>query len=130
MARETGLARTPEPQSLVQSDQRPTTTPACDIFENDDEILLLADLPGVTAEALAIHLDGGELTLGARREVTSEAGSAVASEWRQADYRRRFVVPSGIDAGKISAQLKNGVLSLHLPKSDELKPREIKVRAG
>jgi HSP20 family protein len=87
-------------------------------------------LPGVTAEALSIHLHQDELTLEARRETNAQQRSAVTTEYREADYRRRFVVPTGIDGGKISAQLKNGILTLRLPKSDDVKPREIKVRAG
>lgn len=132
MARETGLAKNAEAQSLVQSDQRPTMTPACDIFENQDEILLLADLPGVTPESLSIHLDKNELTIEARREVNAQQGQqrVVNNEYRESDFRRRFAVPSGIDGNKINAQLRNGVLRLTLPKSDDLKPREIKVRAG
>jgi HSP20 family molecular chaperone IbpA len=130
MARESGLARTPQTQSLVQSDQRASITPACDIFENQDEILLFADLPGVTPDSLAIHLDNGELSFEARREVDAQQGSALSTEFRAADFRRRFVVPSGIDGDKIQAQLKSGVLTLRLPKSEALKPREIKVRAG
>jgi HSP20 family protein len=130
MARDTGLSRTPQTQSLVQSDQRATTTPPCDIYENKDEILLVADLPGVTADALTIHLDNGELSLQARREVNAQQTSVVAAEYRDADFQRRFAVPNGIDGAKIHAELKNGVLRLHLPKSEGIKPREITVRAG
>jgi len=130
MAREAGLSRTPESQSLVQSDQRPTYTPPCDVFENQDEILLVADLPGVTPDALTINLDQGELTVHARREAKQSPGNVSVMEYREGDFHRRFAVPRGIDGNKIQAQLKNGTLTLHLPKSDELKPREIKVRAG
>lgn len=130
MARENQLTKTPQAPSLVQSDQRPSAVPACDIFENQDEILLFADLPGVNPEALTIHVDKGELTLEARRETSAQAQSPLSAEYRETDFRRRFVVPNGIDGNKISAQLKNGILTLRLPKSEELKPREIKVRAG
>jgi len=131
MARESGLTRTPQAQSLVQSDQRPTLTPACDIFENQDEILVLADLPGVTPDSLRIHLDKNELTIEAQRELSAQPNeNALQTEYRAADFRRRFAVPSGIDGDKISAQLQSGVLRLSLPKSDTLKPREIQVRAG
>jgi len=104
-------------------------SPACDIYENKDEVLLLADLPGVTPEALRINVENDELTLEARREVESE-GVSVGGELRACDYRRSFVVPSGIDASKIEAELKAGILRLHLPKSAEVKPRQISVRAG
>ena len=127
MARETGLVK-PEAQSLVQSDRR-TVTPACDIYENKEEVLLLADLPGVAPDALKINLDNDELTLEARRDLPSE-GTLLTAEYRACDYRRNFVVPSGIDATKIAAELKNGILHLHLPKSEDIKPRQISVRAG
>jgi len=127
MARETGLVKQ-EAQSLVQSDRR-TVTPACDIYENKEEVLLLADLPGVAPDALKINLDNDELTLEARRDLPGE-GALLSAEYRACDYRRSFVVPSGIDASKIAAELKNGILHLHLPKSEDVKPRQISVRAG
>jgi len=127
MARETGLVK-PEAQSLVQSDRR-AVAPACDIYENKDEVLLVADLPGVVPEGLKINLDNDELTLEARRDLPSE-GTLLSAEYRACDYRRSFVVPSGIDAAKIAAELKNGILHLHLPKSEDVKPRQISVRAG
>jgi len=128
MAHDTGLVKQ-EPQSLVQSDQRPSLTPACDIYENKDEILLVADLPGVASEALRIHMDNRELTLEARREVPM-AGTALGVEYRGCDFRRQFLVPTGIDGGKINAELKDGILRLHLPKAEGIKPRSISVRAG
>ena len=128
MARETGLAKQ-EPQTLVQSDQRRTMIPACDIYENKEEVLLVADLPGVAPDALKINLDNDELTIEARRDLSNE-GALLSEECRACDYRRSFMVPTGIDGGKIAAELKNGILHLHLPKSEEVKPRQISVRAG
>jgi HSP20 family protein len=118
MARETAIAKTHQPQSLVQSDRKQPVIPACDVYENKEEILLIADVPGATPDLLGIHLEKGELSLEARRDDAD------------CDFRRRFVVPTGIDSEKISAKLKNGVLELHLPKSEAIKPREITVRAG
>ena len=129
MARETGLAKK-ETQSLVQSDQRPAMTPACDIYENKDEVLLLADLPGVTSDGLKINIENGELALEARRELPVGKGTAIGLEFRSCDFRRRFAVPTGIDNAKVAAELKDGVLRLHLPKSESLKPRQISVKAG
>jgi len=128
MARETGLVKQ-EPQSLVQSDQRPALTPACDIYENKEEVLLLADLPGVATNQLKINLDSDELTIEAHRELAGD-GTPLSAEYRACDFRRQFIVPAGIDGGKISAELKDGVLHLHLPKSEESKPRLISVKAG
>ncbi len=128
MTRDTNLTKR-QPQSMVHSDQRPAVTPECDIYESKDEILLVADLPGVSTDALKIDIDNGELTLEARRTV-SGPGTFLGGEVRDCDYRRRFAVPPGIDTTKISAELRQGVLSLHLPKSDAVRPRQISVRAG
>jgi HSP20 family protein len=128
MSRETGLAKQ-EPQSLLQSGERPTYAPACDIYENKDEILLVADLPGVMPDSLKINMENRELVLEAHRGVAS-SGTALGAEYRDCDFRRRFSVPTGIDGAKINADLKDGVLHLHLPKSDGIKPRAISVKAG
>jgi len=116
--------KTPE---LVQ--ERPWVAPRVDIYENDHEVLLLADIPGVDKGNLRINLDKEQLTLEARLEET-QAGVLLGREHHAVDFRRSFIVPPGIDGAKISADLKDGVLSLHLPKSEGLKPRQIQVRAG
>jgi HSP20 family protein len=99
----------------------PTVTPVVDIFENKDEVLIVADLPGVEKSALSIHLDKNQLKIEGRRSFGAD---------QAVDYQRAFVVPNGIDADKISAELAQGVLSLRLPKSAALKPRQIPVKAG
>lgn len=108
--------------------QRPALPPAVDIYENKDELLVVADLPGVTREGLSIRLEKGELTFEARRSDAAEIGSGAPAELP--DYRRSFVVPQGIDADKIAADLNAGVLRIHLPKSASIKPRQIPIRAG
>jgi len=119
-----------EAQPLAQSDERPPVAPVCDVYENDNEILVIADVPGVVADALQIQLEKGTLSVRARRDVSSERGAFLSTEYRDCEFRRRFTVPGGIDAGAIHAELKNGVLWLHLPKSETAKPRQIAVRAG
>lgn len=103
--------------------QRPTYAPPCDIYENKDEILILADLPGVVTEGVAINLDKDQLTIEAHRTEVGEGEEAY-------DFRRAFVVPRGIDGDKITANLSNGVLRLALKKPVEAKPRQISVTAG
>jgi len=118
-----------QPRSLVGSERRPTVAPACDVYENDEEILVIADVPGVTSDSLTINLEKSELTIAARRDVSKDQ-PFVTKEYRDCDFQRRFAVPGGIEEDKISADLKDGVLSVHLPKSEALKPRQIAVRAG
>ena len=81
---------------------------------------MLADLPGVGKDDIGVHLEKNQLTIRGKR----------VFEGRAFDYLRTFVVPNGIDADKISAELANGVLRLTLPKSAALKPRQIAVKAG
>jgi HSP20 family molecular chaperone IbpA len=129
MSTDTRLAKT-ETQPLAQRDEQRTITPPCDVYENDSEVLVVADVPGATREDLQISFERGELWLSARRELPHQPGSIARAEYRNATFERRFAVPNGIDAAKISAELKDGVLRLHLPKSDAVKPRQIPVHAG
>jgi HSP20 family molecular chaperone IbpA len=115
-------------RQLENVNERPSTPPRADIFENKDEYLVVADLPGVDKDALDVSLDEEILTLSAR--VTPPTGEPVSGEYRATDYYRRFQVPDQIDRNQISARLENGVLFLHLPKSEAVKPRKITVRAG
>jgi len=104
---------------------RPAVTPAVDIFENKDELLIVADLPGVGKDDLTLNLDKGKLTIEGYHKASGDAGDGVAF-----DYRCMFAVPQGIDAERIVADLTAGVLRVHLPKSEALKPRQIDVKAG
>ncbi len=132
MTRQSGIVKSElnEAPSLVKSDERPTLVPVCDVYENKDEILVIADVPGIETDALKINLEKGELVLEAHRDGSAKEGTFLGAEWGTCDFRRRFSIPSGIDANKISAELKEGVMHLHLPKSEALKPRRIAVRAG
>jgi HSP20 family protein len=124
-----GTLQRQEPGTPERVQQRPSVTPSVDIYENDSELLLVADLPGVTRDNLKIHLDHEQLSIEGSRH-TERAGSPLAEEFRQVDYHRAFVVPQGIDVDKINADLRQGVLYLHLPKSEAIKPRQITVKAG
>ena len=108
----------------------PSVAPRVDIFVNEHEILLFAELPGVRADGLRIDVDKDRLTLEARRSDGRQATSELSAEYRAVDYRRSFFVPQGIDRSKIEAELKAGVLRLRLPKADALKPRTIPVRSA
>lgn len=108
----------------------PSFTPAVDIFENDKEITLLADMPGVKADDLDIDLRDSVLTL--TGEVKSPEGPgerAVLREYRTGRYVRQFTLSDTIDQSKIDAELKDGVLRLVLPKAEKAVPKKIKVKA-
>ncbi|MBK8481153.1 MAG: Hsp20/alpha crystallin family protein [Proteobacteria bacterium] len=103
--------------------------PPVDVYENEQEWLLLADLPGVQQDGLHLHLDRRELLIEGRRKVTG-AGAPLAREFGATSYRRVFQLPSGVDAEKVAAEVKCGVLTLHLPKTEALRPRRVAVKAG
>jgi HSP20 family molecular chaperone IbpA len=109
--------------------QRPQIAPLVDIYENKEEILIVADLPGVTQDGLAIHLEKGELAFEARRADAADIGPGTDVAGLP-DYRRSFVLPQGIEIDKIAADLKEGLLKIHLPKTAALKPRQIPIRTS
>jgi HSP20 family protein len=105
--------------------------PPVDIVEDKDGITLRADLPGVAREKLSIDVDGETLTI----EGTVSLGEAeglqpVYSEVRVAQYRRSFVLGRDLDATRIEASLRDGVLALRIPRSEQAKPRRIEVKAS
>ena len=106
-----------------------TIAPPVDVYENADELLLVADVPGASYDGIDVQLEKGQLTILARR-IDETPGTPIVTEYRSHDYFRVFSVPQGIDASKIDAQLTAGVLRLRLPKSESLKPRRIEVRQG
>lgn len=105
----------------------PVITPVVDIYENEEEILLNADMPGVTKDDLTVHIDNGTLDITGIREIR-QTGSADWEEFTDVEYRRTFSVPQTIDIEKIDAELRNGVLELHLPKAESAKARIIEIR--
>jgi HSP20 family molecular chaperone IbpA len=109
--------------------ERQVVAPLVDVYENEQEYLLVADLPGVDKDALNISLQEEEVLLEAQRAETGGA-RLVAGEFRAIDYRRTFTLPQGVDREKVAAELRDGVLRLHLPKAEALRPRRIEVHAG
>jgi HSP20 family molecular chaperone IbpA len=106
-----------------------TYIPAVDIVEKDDELLLMADVPGAKAEGIDIQYERGELTLTARVDSRQpEQTNWLACEYGVGDFVRTFQVGEGVDAARIEAEVSNGVLTLHLPKAEAAKTRKIAVK--
>lgn len=106
-------------------------TPYVDIFETDDEITLLADMPGVSSDDLTINLRGNMLTLTGKVAPFKGANEEdVLIEYEIGKYHRQFNLSSVIDQSKIDAKLNDGVLRLSLPKVEEVKPRKIEIKTG
>ncbi|MFG0265897.1 MAG: Hsp20/alpha crystallin family protein [Rhodopirellula sp. JB055] len=125
----TGPKKRPEKHS--ENATRGTTfTPRFDIWEGEQELTLLGDLPGVDPADLDVQFENRLLTI--RGEVKRQASpdSYLLSEYEVGDFQRSFTIGEKIDASGITAEMKDGVLTLHLPKSEEAKPRRIKVQAG
>jgi HSP20 family protein len=84
-------------------------------------------MPGVSKDGLELTVENGELVIIGRRTAAQPAGQLVYRESRRLDYRRAFELDPSIDTTKISAKLDQGVLTLHLPKAEAVKPRKITV---
>ena len=112
-------AKEPKLERMQAEHALQSVAPAVDILEGQDDFRVVADLPGVTKDALKIELENDELRL--RAPATAFDGN-VAFE-----YTRAFKVPAGIDGAKVSADFKDGVLTLKLPKPQEMKPRRIDI---
>ncbi len=102
--------------------------PNCDIVERDDELLVLADVPGARGDQVDVKFEDGTLSIHApveRRQAPET--EYLLCEYGVGDYWRTFQVSEAVDASKISAEYADGVLTLHLPKAEALKPRKIAV---
>src|SRR6478609_2946665 len=118
------------PAAPEQTRTGPLYSPAVDIFENDNTITLLADMPGVKASDLEIDLRENVLTLAGRVTTSGTAKeSNVLREYRPGTFFRQFALSETIDQPRIDAQLTDGVLRLELPKVEKARPRQITVRS-
>jgi HSP20 family protein len=104
--------------------------PNVDIVEKPEELLLFADLAGAKGDAIDIQFEEGELTLHAKVEPRQMPEHPyLYQEYGVGDFYRTFQISEMIDASKISAEFGEGVLTLHLPKAESVKPRKISVAA-
>ncbi|MDI1238900.1 MAG: Hsp20/alpha crystallin family protein [Polaromonas sp.] len=109
--------------------QRTTAVlPPVDIFEDDAGFTVLADLPGVSRDRMAVRVDGDSLVIeGAAAAPVGADMTLIYGEVLNPLYRRTFTLSRELDPGKIEAKLDNGVLRLHIPKAEEARPRRIEV---
>lgn len=115
-----------------QLDQPRGFAPAVDIFEDTDAIHVKAELPGVKSEDVKIDVENNVLTLRGERKLErrDEKDSYHRVERSYGAFARQFMLPRTVDAEKIEAELKEGVLTVRLPKRAEVKPRQISVKAS
>jgi HSP20 family molecular chaperone IbpA len=103
--------------------------PPVDIHETGEGITLTADLPGVSKEQLQVHVEGNNLLIEGSFALDLPQGTQpLYADVRTSSYRRRFVLSRELDAEKIEAGLKDGVLTVRIPKRSELRPRRIEVQ--
>ena len=101
--------------------------PEVNIFETQEGYILEAEMPGVNKDGLEITTAGNEITIVGRRMGEASSGEPLFRERSTADFRRVFELDPAIDTSKIAAKMQQGVLTLTLPKSEEVKPRKIPV---
>ena len=121
-----------EKEEIKKDEGEPTQagvyySPAVDIFETEEAITLLADLPGVDKEQLDINVEDRQLTVTGLVKEPEDRLQPVYTEYGIGGYTRSFKLGDTVDQSKISASLKDGVLTLVLPKADRLKPRKIEI---
>jgi len=118
-----------ENKAIEKTRELRTATPSVDIYENENEILLFADMPGVHKDDITVNIANGKLAISGVRRLDHQS----VSNWEEfvdVEYVRSFSIPQTINVEDVEAKLKDGVLTLHLPKSEAAKPRLIEIKAA
>ena len=132
------MARLQDEMSRLLDDRRVGSpesmgwTPACDVYEDGDEVLIRAALAGVAPKDVDIRFENGVLTLKGERKMEREEtkDNYHRVEMSYGAFTRTFSLPSVVDPEKIHAEARNGVLNVHLPKRAEAKPKAIQVKVS
>jgi len=118
-------------ETAPRAPSRPLFLPPADIYETRDNIVVLAEMPGVATDGVDITLERRVLTIRGRSVANEHAGyQRVYTEYADGDYERAFTLSENIDRDRIEATLKNGVLHLVLPKAETAKARRIELKTG
>jgi HSP20 family protein len=127
--RDVSKQQTATSQEGMQQEQ--AILPAVDIFETESGITVQADMPGVSRDRLDVHIDSDTLSIEGRAVIPMPEGmDALYADIRSTRYERSFSLSRELDADRIEAGLKDGVLTLHIPKREEHRPRRIEVQTG
>ena len=116
-----------ENRSVDQARSGQFITPTASVVEGDDAYILNVEMPGVNKEGLEISVENTELTITGRRSLPQIEGTLIHRESRPENFRRVFELDPSIDTSKVSARIDQGVLTLTLPKAEQVKPRKITV---
>ena len=121
--------RAPEEKAIATRDETRYIAPPVDIYETDEALVVIVDLPGVDKNGVDVRVEDGLLTIKGKADYNPPA-NAVIEEFNLQGYFRQFQLSDEVDQSKISAELKNGVLTVHLRKAEKSKPRQIPVTLG
>jgi HSP20 family molecular chaperone IbpA len=118
-------------EDMERTRERQCFIPKTDIYETDQEIVLVADIPGADQKSIDITMEKNILTIEAFTDIDIPEGYRLAySEYEPGDYQRSFRLSGDVDRDKIEAEVTNGELRLKLPKSEAVKSKKIEVKAG
>lgn len=104
--------------------------PAVDIFETEESVMVLAEIPGVNNTGVEVSLEDDVLTISGHRQVEEFEGRLLLQEYENGSYLRKFTVAEAIDQEKITATMTNGLLKVTLPKAAPARPRKVVVQVG
>jgi HSP20 family protein len=124
----TAVTQETETAPVVKLGDRPICAPEVDLYDREDAFVLLADMPGVDEKHVEVTLENDVLTLRGRADLHEVEGrTLLCGEYVAGDYERSFTLSNEIDRERITAQMRNGVLTLVLPKATRAVPRQITV---
>lgn len=130
MSDNTSVTKTNGSLDKQDSSRQPALLPPVDVIEDASGITLLADLPGVSKDKLNLQLAADSLVIEGDVDIAVPEGmESRHAEIRMPRYRRAFTLSRELDAEKASAELRNGVLKLRIPKAEHAQPRKIEVKA-
>jgi HSP20 family protein len=131
MKKDIQVRKNKKDEELELAQDQPVFTPAADIYEKEDAILVMCDMPGVDEKHIDITLEDNTLTLtGYQDAAVPEGYGLVHRGYLTGIFRRSFTLTSEIDRAGIEARISNGILNISLPKAKESQPRKIAVQAG
>lgn len=130
MRNDKSMTKTPDSSAAAGQEPQRAVLPPVDIFEDENGITLLADMPGVPKEQLELKIEGDALLIeGGVQSHTPDGLEALYAELRVPRYRRSFTLSRELDTTRVEANLKDGVLKLRIPKQAHAQPRRISVTA-
>jgi len=130
MSEQTAMEHRPENEAhLDRARSNAVYVPNVDVLETPEELVLVADLPGSSSSNIDVRYEDGELTLNGKvNERNPGEARSLLREYGVGHFNRSFTIDEQIDAEKITAEYARGVLTVHLPKVEAVKPRTIKVK--